>query len=174
MYLQHCMNTAVWYYIFCWIFLLQNLILYFLWKELLVQEIRLISYDCVTLDSTNLTWISDNYTCDEYILIGHMLPVGQQKNSTLFPNTSAELVSKSEVNGRLQLVSRLTVTVPENASGQTHTVTCFYSSDSEDSRSISFQVAIGVSDSRNACGQPYLVWSCLCVSHCTSIIIMYC
>ena len=77
-----------------------------------------------------------------------MLPVGQQKNSTLFPNTSAELVSKSEVNGRIQLVSRLTVTVPENASGQTHTVTCFYSS--EDSRSISFQVATGVSDSRNA------------------------
>ena len=96
----------------------------------------------MTLDSTNQTWTSDNYTGGERIHIGHMLPVGQPKNSTLFPSNSAELVSKSEVNGRLQLVSLLTIAVPKSAAGQTHSVTCFC--DNEDSRNISFQVAAGM------------------------------
>ena len=98
----------------------------------------------MTLDSTNQTWTSDNYTGGEHIHIGHMLPVGQSKTSTLFPSTSAELISKSEVNGRLQLVSLLTITVSESATGQIHSVTCFCND--EDSRSISFQVAAGVLD----------------------------
>ena len=98
----------------------------------------------MTMDSTNHTWISDSNTGGEHIHIGHMLPVGQQKNSTLFPSTSAELISKSELNGRLQLVSLLTITVPASAIGQIHSVTCFCSN--EDSRSISFQVATGVLD----------------------------
>ena len=111
-----------------------------------------INFTCVTLDSINQTWTSDNYTGGEHILIGHMLLAGQPRNSTKFPSTSAELVSKSEVimNGRLQLdqVSRLTATVSDSATGQIHSVTCFCNN--EDSRSISFQVATGVSDRRTA------------------------
>ena len=98
---------------------------------------------CVTLDSINQTWTSDNYIGGEHIRIGHTLPIGQQRNSTRFPSTSAELVSKSEVNGRLQLISRLTITVSESAAGQIHSVTC---SCVMDARSISFQIATGVLD----------------------------
>ena len=116
-----------------------------------------VNFTCVTLDSTNQTWTSDTYTGGEHIHIEHILPVGQPKNSTLFPNTSAELVSESEVNGRLQLVSRLTVTVPESATGQIHTVTCFCSN--ENSRRISFQVAPGVLDGGNVHGRG--LWVCL-------------
>ena len=93
----------------------------------------------MTLDSTNQTWTS---TGGEHIQFEFMLPVGQLKNSTRFPSTSAELISKSEVNGRLQLVSLLTVTVPENATDQIHSVTC--SNMMGNATSISFQVAAGI------------------------------
>ena len=93
----------------------------------------------MTLDSTNQTWTSIG---GEHIQIEYMLPVGQQKNSTRFPSTLAELISKSEVNGRLQLVSLLTVTVPENATDQIYSVTC--SNMMGDATTISFQVAAGI------------------------------
>ena len=100
---------------------------------------------CVTLDSNHHTWTSDNYTGED-LHIWHTLPIGQQRNSTRFPNTSAVLVSKSEVNGRLQLTSRLTIMVSESAANQLHSVTC---SCVVDASTISFLVAAGKSNGRN-------------------------
>ena len=97
---------------------------------------------CVTLDSTNQTWTSDNCTSGEPIYIEYTFPIGQPRNSTKFPSTSVELVSKSELNGRLQLVSLLTITVSKNATGMIFTVTC--SIMMMDSRMITFQVETGV------------------------------
>ena len=96
---------------------------------------------CVTLDSTNQTWTINNYTGGVEIHIGHTLPIGQQRSSTKFPSTSAELVSKSEVNGRLQLTSRLTIVVSESTAYQIHSVTC---SSMMDATSVSFQIAAGI------------------------------
>ena len=94
---------------------------------------------CVTLDSDHHTWTSSRYTGEE-IYIEHMLPIGQRRNSTTFPSTSAVLVSKSEMNGRLQLTSRLTITASESVLNQSHSVTC---SCAIDSSSISFRVIAG-------------------------------
>ena len=109
-----------------------------------------VNFTCVTLDSTNQTWISDNYTGGEPIYIRHTFPIGQPRHSTEFPGISAEVVSKSELNGRLQLVSRLTITVSENTTGQIHSVTCSNMMDA----SVSFQVETGMSDgdSVQSCG----------------------
>lgn len=114
-----------------------------------------IIFTCVTLDSTNQTWTS---TGGEPIYIGHTFLIGQPNasNSTKFLSTSAELVSKSELNGRLQLVSQLTIAVPESATGQTHMVTCM---NMMDATSISFLVETGMSDGDS-------VQSCVCLFAC--------
>ena len=72
--------------------------------------------------------------------------MGQQRNSTRFPNTSAVLVYVSEMNGRLQLTSHLTVTVSESATDQIHSVTCSHMMNSS---TISFQIIAGKSNSKS-------------------------
>ena len=104
-----------------------------------------IDFTCVTLDSNHHTWTSDNYTSDE-LHIWHTLPISQRRNSTRFPNTSAVLVSVSEMNGRLQLTSRLTITISESATNQIHSVTCSHMMDAS---SFSFQIVTGKSNDRN-------------------------
>ena len=98
----------------------------------------------MTLDSIHLIWTGDNYTGSEGIRIGYTLPIGQPRNSTVLPSTSAELVSKSEVNGRLQLTSRLTITASdEGATDQIHSVTC--SNNVMDASNVTFHVTTGMS-----------------------------
>ena len=83
------------------------------------------------------TWTSENYTGED-IRIRHTSPIGHRRNSLRFPNTSVELVSKSQVNGRQRLASRLTILILKDAIDQIHTVTCSHMTTAE---TFSFRIA---------------------------------
>ena len=99
----------------------------------------IVQFECVTIDSQSLAWMSETYIGPgATVLFSYGSPINVPEKSSGI--NFAMLMNTSRETGRIQLTSMLSITVLENIKDQLHSVTCL-NVDIQTTTTISFQLA---------------------------------
>ena len=99
----------------------------------------IVQFECVTIDSQSLAWMSEYYIGPRATVpFSYGSPINIREES---PGINfAMLMNTSRETGRIQLTSMLSITVLESIKDQSHSVTCL-NVDIQTTTTVSFQLA---------------------------------